>query len=556
MALRESTRPPRASLWLPLFAAALSASSLPGWVWGPMALLVAIPRIAYWEGRGSWWGDYLGGFFAWILYFSYLSEIAWWMPLGPAPWLAFWWLGARFLYEQIAKLKGTPLSFLAYPSLAGPLVLGTIQYLRSRGPMGGVPVAPLGLGLSDYPGVDSLVSVIGGDGFSLLLFLWGGWIYACFRRTSALELWVAPVLTVVLSGVSQFRSVPPILEAPIRCLAVQPNISVADKNNPATADLIFEQNFLQCRAAAKAGEQPDLLIWAETMYPYPVLAEGSTGEIRRRVRFLEDIEKQDADLLLNYQAKLTGAIVRELRSPCYLVASCHFYQTVPKSAPEDVLSYRTSESVVFDRAGTLLAHVPKTEVVPFGESLPFYGAFPGGSAVARWIYDFSGLLPTFKHEPQADPVRLLPPKAEEQNPEPWVVGLTVCWENMYERVFRQQSLAGAECFLILSNEAWYGVGAEMDQMMAATRFRIAETGRPVLRATNNGQTALFDAYGKVVSDLPRGVQGRLLADLTRIAGTYRTPYLSGWWVVAPLLAGLTLVVGVVGGTWGRIRHDR
>ena len=81
-------------------------------------------------------------------------------------------------------------------------------------------------------------------------------------------------------------------------------------------------------------------------------------------------------------------------------------------------------------------------------------------------------------------------------------------------------------------------------MVAATKFRVRETGRPVFRVANTGISGLFDSAGRLVGALPRGKEGYFIADLPRISPTWSTPYLKWGWLVAPLAAWFTLLGAV------------
>jgi apolipoprotein N-acyltransferase len=54
-------------------------------------------------------------------------------------------------------------------------------------------------------------------------------------------------------------------------------------------------------------------------------------------------------------------------------------------------------------------------------------------------------------------------------------------------------------------------------------MRSLETGRPMLRATNTGATAVIDGNGKVVSQLAPDTQGALAANVQGMGGM--TPYI-------------------------------
>ena len=186
--------------------------------------------------------------------------------------------------------------------------------------------------------------------------------------------------------------------------------------------------------------------------------------------------------------------------------------------------------------------------MPFGERLPLLGAFPFSHALARWIFDVFGLYPTFRLGAEGEPLVLPLPDGDEL-----VLGSTICWENVFARLFRRQAKAGAEAFCVLSNENWFGEGAEMDQMLSSTRFRAVETGRAILRVTNTGLTVLVDARGEARESLPRGVSGTLLTELPRSPRDHWTPYLMGGWLLLPAVA----VLGLLLAAWpARGRGDR
>ena len=69
-------------------------------------------------------------------------------------------------------------------------------------------------------------------------------------------------------------------------------------------------------------------------------------------------------------------------------------------------------------------------------------------------------------------------------------------------------------------------------------MRALENGRYLLRATNNGVTAIVAPNGKVVSNLPQFEQGVLLGEAAVMEG--RTPY--SWWLDTPIVL---LSVGLV-----------
>jgi apolipoprotein N-acyltransferase len=102
----------------------------------------------------------------------------------------------------------------------------------------------------------------------------------------------------------------------------------------------------------------------------------------------------------------------------------------------------------------------------------------------------------------------------------------VCYEDVFgEEIARQLRDAPQPATLLLnvSNLAWYGESVAIPQHLQISRMRSLETGRPMLRATNNGATAIIDARGQVAQLIPFYRQGVLSARVQGMAGT--TPYI-------------------------------
>jgi len=74
------------------------------------------------------------------------------------------------------------------------------------------------------------------------------------------------------------------------------------------------------------------------------------------------------------------------------------------------------------------------------------------------------------------------------------VATTVCYEDVFgEEVIRH--LPEATLMINGSNNAWYGDSFAPHQHLQIARMRTLETGRPLLRATTNGISALVNHKG-------------------------------------------------------------
>ncbi len=172
----------------------------------------------------------------------------------------------------------------------------------------------------------------------------------------------------------------------------------------------------------------------------------------------------------------------------------------------------------------------KSHLVPFGEFIP-YGF--------RWFVDLMNMpLGDFT----SGGVRQTPLRIGDQR-----IAINICYEDLFgEEIIRQ--LPEATLLLNLSNVGWFGDSLAPHQHLQASRMRALETGRPMLRATNTGATAVIDARGQVTHALPFFAEGALAATVQGRSGA--TPYmLTGNWLVIALC-----VLVLAGAAWNPQRR--
>lgn len=164
----------------------------------------------------------------------------------------------------------------------------------------------------------------------------------------------------------------------------------------------------------------------------------------------------------------------------------------------------------------------KQHLVPFGEYSP---------PLFSWFYALASI-------PMADQTR-----GAARQPPMALAGQKVAVNICYEDVFGEElirSLPEATLLLNLSNLAWYGDSFAQPQHLQIARLRALETGRPMLRATNTGMTALVAPDGRVEAVLPAFAAGALHVDVRGYQGL--TPYArwGNWVAVLAALAVLGL----------------
>jgi len=144
----------------------------------------------------------------------------------------------------------------------------------------------------------------------------------------------------------------------------------------------------------------------------------------------------------------------------------------------------------------------KVHLVPFGEYLPFakWLSFAGG--LTKEVGDFS--RGTSRAPLQAGNQKL---------------GIFICYESIFPDEIRRVARDGAQVFVNISNDGWYGDSGAYAQHLKQARMRAIENARWLLRDTNTGVTASIDPNGRIVQSLPRKTRAALAASYALESGT-------------------------------------
>jgi apolipoprotein N-acyltransferase len=261
----------------------------------------------------------------------------------------------------------------------------------------------------------------------------------------------------------------PMLEG-VRLRVVQPSVPQREKWLREKQRAIFLDHIALSRHDA-TGRRDDLagithLVWPEAAMPFSPLQSPEA---------LEAI----ADLVGPRTHLVSGALRVEEPGP----------DGAAPASPRRVFN----SLLVFGPHGALAALYDKIHLVPFGEFLPFQagleaigleqltrlrGGFASGAA-PRPLLSLDGLPP---------------------------IGALIC----YEAIFPGEVVQGSErpgLLLNLTNDGWFGDTSGPQQHFHQARVRAVEQGVPLVRAANNGVSAVIDAEGRVLARLALNARG-------------------------------------------------
>jgi apolipoprotein N-acyltransferase len=279
---------------------------------------------------------------------------------------------------------------------------------------------------------------------------------------------------------------PPAATANREALLVQQNIPIAVRWPPDYYDhTLRDLTSLTLKSAADADAQAssgpvsatkiDLIIWPESPAPF------YTNDPRFR-NAISDMARRAGTWVV------TGSI-----------------GTAPaaQSGGQELIF---NSAVVVSPTGEWTGRYDKVHLVPFGEYLPFPSLFSFAGGLSKEVGEF---------EPGNSRVPL--DAADEK------IGVFICYESVFPDDVRQFANQGAQVFVNISNDGWYGDSGAWSQHVNQTRMRAIENERWILSAANTGLTGSIDPYGRMVVQAPRKERTTLVAPY---ALTYVTTFYS------------------------------
>jgi len=462
----------RYSALLMLFAGAAGVTAFAPFGWFPVATLsLAIlfnqwlrddPRLAF--RHGLLFG---AGFFGVGVSWVYISIKVYGHVAAPVAILIT--LGFIAILSLFPALLGFLLvrcyRTLTYAALLVAVPAGWVlsEWLRSW-VLSGFPWLIFGTSQIDGP-LGGYTPVLGVFGASLAVALSAALLVAIFRGWHRLPV---AVLLLSLWGGGQLLDrvawTEPRGDA-LQVALVQGNISQDDKWAPEN----LLSTFTRYSELTFAEQDVDLVIWPETAIPafYDQVEDNF-------IAYLEtELEKTGATLL-------TGIPVLEREN-------WEYFNAIISLGGEQAFYY-------------------KQHLVPYGEYLPL-----------RWL--IGNTLDTLA-VPNADFSSGDPSQALLQ-----AAGYPVSSSICYEVVFGEQiirDLPEAAMLVNISNDAWFGDSLAPHQHLEMARLRARETGRPMLRATNTGISAVIDHQGRIIKQSPQFEIAVLRSAVVPMQGA--TPY--------------------------------
>ncbi len=450
-----------------VLAVAFPKFSLAGFAWLAPALLLLVARGK--SGADVFRIGGVGGFAFWLASLNWLLQI----PYEGAPiigWLALSAYCALFFGAWTSLVSGFKFLVSSWLTrqlwmLGGAAAWVALEFFRGWF-LGGFPWNFLGSSQYQMIPLIQIAAYTGVFGVSFLVVWCSLAIYSATEKILAQpaqrHVWqaeiVLPLVAVIFCYVGgMFHLKSAALELSPRALrvtSIQPSVPQtliwsAAEDNTRLHELID-------RSTAALTNATDLLIWPEAAVP-------------KMLRYDE--------------ATLQAVTALAQTNHVWIVLASDDAEPVKDSINgKDLLFYNAA--FVISPNGEILNRYCKQKLVIFGEYLPFTRWLP----FLKW---FTPIESPFTPGEKAEvfvlkdlSVRLAP---------------LICFEDSFPASGRAAAAADDNLDFIvnLTNDGWFGEGAEQRQQLASAVFRAVETGLPLIRSCNNGVTGWLDAQGAI-----------------------------------------------------------
>lgn len=242
-------------------------------------------------------------------------------------------------------------------------------------------------------------------------------------------------------------------------------------------DIYLAHTWLNGRAVR---EQPHVIIWPESMFPYPLLSADKDLDEKQLREIMPTVNpemwrgKEVQDALVQESQRSGAALIYGIESARVERDGLHRHNSAVFVRPTDGVAGQYN----------------KMHLVPFGEYIPLMNTLPFMKAFSPYReaggLDHGSAPAIFEHNN-------------------WRMAPIICFEDTVPHLVRDIVAAGSnkeqgkpvDVIVNMTNDGWFHGSSELDQHLITAAFRAVECRTPLVRAVNTGISAVIDGDGAI-----------------------------------------------------------
>jgi len=327
----------------------------------------------------------------------------------------------------------------------------------------GFPWIISGYCFTKYDAISQLASITGIYGLSFIIMLMSLSIYELFKhknKSAFIHLCIVFILILGLSffGYQRIKSQDFEKKPMPKVLLVQSGI-LAHKPSRDEGIKTFFTNLNLTKAHYN---NEDIIIWSESAHPFLINKENDNF--------------RDLFSFINSKAKVVlgtpSVTIQESGKPKYW-----------------------NSMIIVNQQGKIESSYDKMHLVPFGEFIPLQQYLPPINIITENLGSYSA------HE------KMTNIKINNHYIRP-----LICYEAIFSD-HPEDKTSAADFIINITNDNWYGDSIGPYQHFSMTKYRAIEQGIPLIRVAISGISAIFDSYGRIVSQIGLSKDGLVSAIL-------------------------------------------
>lgn len=390
------------------------------------------------------------------------GQLAWWisipalllLSLYMSLYTAFFAAASSWLVRTISLVWVAPILWVA------------LDYIRCM-LFTGFPWQDLGYSQYKFPLIIQFADLFGHYGVTFLIIMTNAICAAVFTISSRKSFFAhKTILTSILTGTAliatifafnfwRYDRVESLIQHAdkIGITVVQGNIPQEQKWAPYYQKQTID-TYINLSSQALKKHKSTLVVWPETALPFYPLEHPLFSEIIDRLVIGQQIQL------------LTGAPHRS------------------KLSAEAPIEYFNS-SFLISASGHIIGNYNKQHLVPFGEYIPLRKFISFAAPLVETMGDFSSGT-------SAQPLSFGNVK----------IGVLICFESIFPDLARKHATMGANIFVNITNDAWFGKSSAPWQHLSMAVLRSVENRRSLARAANTGISGFIDPLGRLIKTSP------------------------------------------------------
>ncbi len=431
--------------------------------------------------------------FHWFIYF-YPLEFAGFNDLESVAIVLIAWVGLSLLqsvfsaFVFVLLLKLSRSAFCRQNTVAIPFfaaALWTVNEWTQTFTWAGVPWSSIGISQTEMPIMMQPASLFGSCFLTFIIVLFNFLIaYAIAypeKRKLVLRGAACMLAVYILIGSALYFIPTKDEDRYVGFASIQENLE-SQTSYHITVPEIYEILERQTRLAAENGAK--VILWSECSFGVDI-----------RYRFIYDSKIASLEERVSALAEELGVTVIV---GAYIAVDDKDYNAIS-------VFYPNGESIINAQA--------KMRPVPFGEYIPMRDFITSAVPILAEINFFGNDV--FAGEEYT-------PFDSSTDENSFKIGALICFDSIYGEIALGLARAGAEVFVVPSNDSWFYDSRALNIHHAHNILRSVEQGKYTVNCGNTGITSIINDKGEIVAEMPIYTEGYVLD--TVYASSYRTLY--------------------------------